>query len=62
MQTIINLAKALEKSTELELIRLDIQFNKVEEMFTGYATFEASSVNYQTQFEICEDGTISRIK
>lgn len=58
METILTLARALEKTSKKEILRLDIQYNVITEEYSGTLTLgdEISGLNHE--FLICEDGSI----
>ena len=56
MMMICNLALALSKSREKDITRLDIQYNKKEDMAQAYLYLESSRADYK----INGDGTVLR--
>ena len=61
METIVILAEALAKAAKLDVLRLDIQYNNVDEISSALCVLGHYS-NLETRFEyiICEDGTIRK--
>lgn len=63
METITILANALVTASKLDIIRLDIQYNKETELYKGILWLgkgETLSVRYK--FDISEDGSITKCR
>ena len=58
MDTIFTLAKALTKCSHDELLRLDIQYNIINEEYTGLLTLGDGCSGIYHEFLIHEDGSI----
>ena len=58
METIIALARALEKLSRDEILRLDIQYNIINEEYTGLLTLGDGVSGLYHEFLIHEDGLI----
>lgn len=68
METILTMARALEKaSVNMRIDVLDIQYNTVDDSYTGFVTYTFVdhgewNRDIQTKYEIHTDGTISKEK
>lgn len=56
METIYELAKTYQRIAKSKMIRLDIQYNSVKEMYVASLEFE----DFPFWFKICEDGTVNK--
>ena len=64
IDTIITLTKALEQCSGFSCIRLDIQYNSIDELFKARLWLgdpEAKELELQFIYDICEDGTVSKV-
>lgn len=58
METILTLAKALEKTSKKDILRLDIQYNIITEEYSGTLTLGDGISGMNHEFLIYEDGSI----
>ena len=64
MNTIFTLAEALCKVSIMSIIRMDIQYNTVTELYSGRVWLGDPEADLDTQFiyDICEDGEIHKVE
>ncbi len=61
METILIMAKALAKAASLDVIRLDIQYNKIDDGFSALCVLgDVSFENTEIEYIISEDGTVRK--
>lgn len=61
MDTFLIMARALAKAASLDILRLDIQFNKIDEEFSALCVLGDTSNDYvEINYIISEDGTIRK--
>jgi len=61
METILIMAQALAKAASLDILRLDIQFNKIDDEFSALCVLGATSNDYvEIDYIIKEDGTVTK--
>jgi len=56
METIMIMAQALAKASGLNILRLDIQYNKNDYEYSGYLNLG------RVEFRISEDGTVEKCR
>ena len=58
METILIMARALEKAGKLDIMRLDINYNDEEEIYTARVWFKDKESGPSPVFDITEHGEV----
>ena len=62
METILTMARALEKASKHDIIRLDMQYNTNDDGFCGRVTLgDMNTLETYFVYDIHDDGTITKV-
>lgn len=62
MNTIMIMAEALAKASKLDIIRLDMNYNNISDLYRGRVTLgNQDTIETRFVFDICEDGTVEKV-